>query len=57
MSMPEAGRIRVDTQGAVATLVIDNPDRRNAIGLHMWHAMAQALDELSAAAGVLARLC
>ncbi|HAE46986.1 enoyl-CoA hydratase [Tistrella sp.] len=48
MSMPEAGRIRVDTQGAVATLVIDNPDRRNAIGLHMWHAMAQALDELSA---------
>ncbi|MEN2987003.1 enoyl-CoA hydratase [Tistrella sp. BH-R2-4] len=46
--MPDAGRIRVDTAGAIATLTIDNPERRNAIGLHMWHAMAAALDELAA---------
>lgn len=40
--------LRVETAGAVATLTIDNPGRRNALTGAMWDSFAPLLDELAA---------
>jgi enoyl-CoA hydratase/carnithine racemase len=37
------GRLRVERDGAVGRLVLDNPARRNAIGAHMWADVAPAV--------------
>lgn len=41
-------RIRIETEGALARLVIDNPARRNALDLNMWRALTQAVRNLGA---------
>jgi enoyl-CoA hydratase/carnithine racemase len=46
--MPEAGRVHVERDGAVATIVLDNPARRNAISMSMWTGLAEACSELAA---------
>ncbi|HAM25434.1 MAG TPA: enoyl-CoA hydratase [Microbacteriaceae bacterium] len=43
--MPE---LTVTTAGGVATVVIDNPSRRNSITLEMWQQFVPLLDELAA---------
>lgn len=40
------GGLRVERHGAVATLVIDNPRRRNAVSKDMWSQFAPLLDAL-----------
>jgi enoyl-CoA hydratase len=40
------GTMRVERSGAVATLVIDNPDRRNAMTAQMYAATPAAVDEI-----------
>jgi enoyl-CoA hydratase/carnithine racemase len=45
--MPEAGRVHVERDGAVATIVLDNPARRNAVSVSMWAALAEACGQLS----------
>jgi enoyl-CoA hydratase len=42
-----AGRIGVERDGAVATVVIDQPERRNAISQGMWRALAETFTGLS----------
>jgi enoyl-CoA hydratase len=37
------GRLRVERDGPVGRLVLDNPERRNAIGADMWRAIPQAI--------------
>src|SRR5258705_13988887 len=44
--------IRVDSRGPVATLVFNNPERRNAVSLAMWLAVTEHLRELAAAPDV-----
>src|SRR5258705_11554903 len=44
--------IRVDSRGPVATLVFNNPERRNAVSFEMWLAVAEHLRELAAAPDV-----
>ncbi|MEP9350705.1 enoyl-CoA hydratase [Xanthobacter sp. KR7-225] len=41
------GRIVCEREGPVARLVIDNPDRRNAIDLAMWRQAMALLDQLA----------
>lgn len=43
-----AGTLRVEQSGAVATIVIDNPKRRNALNQEMWQQFAPLLDGLGA---------
>jgi enoyl-CoA hydratase/carnithine racemase len=44
--------LRVEQSGAVATIVIDNPRRRNALNQDMWQQFAPLLDRLAADASV-----
>jgi enoyl-CoA hydratase len=46
------GKIRVERDGAVGRLVLDNPERRNAIGDAMWRAIPQAIAEFGADAAI-----
>lgn len=43
-----AGQVRVEIDGAVATLFLDNPDRMNAFDKPMWHGLIGALREIAA---------
>ncbi|WP_419999644.1 enoyl-CoA hydratase/isomerase family protein [Streptomyces boninensis] len=43
-----AGELRLSTDGAVATLVIDHPAKRNAMTADMWRALPALLDRLAA---------
>ena len=38
-----AGRLRVERDGPIGRLVLDNPERRNAINAQMWRAIAPAI--------------
>lgn len=42
------GRLSVTTEGAVATVLIDNPRRRNAMTHAMWEAVPAVLEDLAA---------
>jgi enoyl-CoA hydratase/carnithine racemase len=44
--------LRVEQSGAVATIVIDNPRRRNALNQDMWQQFAPLLDRLGVDASV-----
>ena len=46
------GRLRVERDGPVGRLVLDNPERRNAIGAEMWRAMPTAIAEFHADASI-----
>lgn len=46
--------LHVQEDGAVATLVIDRPGRRNAIDLAMWRAIASIAGDVSARPGIRA---
>ncbi|MBC8008372.1 MAG: enoyl-CoA hydratase/isomerase family protein [Prolixibacteraceae bacterium] len=37
------GKVRVERDGPVGRLVLDNPERRNAIGFDMWRAIPSAM--------------
>ena len=39
-------RIRVEVEGAIGRLVVDNPERRNAVALDMWKAIPGAVRAL-----------
>ena len=41
------GKLRVERDGPVGRLVLDNPERRNAIGAQMWLGIPQAIDEFN----------
>lgn len=45
---PAAHRIGATRSGAVGTIAIDNPARRNALDLAMWQAIPGLVDELAA---------
>ena len=40
-------KIQARKEGAVGWLVFNNPERRNAVSLEMWQAMAAVLDDFS----------
>jgi enoyl-CoA hydratase/carnithine racemase len=42
-----SGRVAVRKDGAIGWLVLDHPERRNAISLTMWQAVPEAVKELS----------
>ncbi|NBN77266.1 enoyl-CoA hydratase [Microvirga tunisiensis] len=42
------GQIRCHVEGEIGWLVIDNPDRRNALSLAMWQAVPEAVARLTA---------
>ena len=46
------GKLRVERDGPVGRLVLDNPQRRNAIGADMWRAIAPAIAAFNADASV-----
>ena len=46
------GKLRVEREGPVGYLVLDNPERRNAIGAEMWRGIPRAIDEFNADAAV-----
>jgi enoyl-CoA hydratase len=46
--------VYVDRDGSVATIVLNQPRKRNALNLAMWEAIPPALDELEADPGVRA---
>lgn len=48
LSTASSGRIRVAIDGPIATVVIDNPARRNALNFAMWQQLGDALDRLEA---------
>lgn len=43
MNAPEPGQVRIQTDGAVARITLDNPAKRNAISLQMWKQLDIAL--------------
>lgn len=43
-----AGRIHVEKEGALGWIVIDHPERRNAISVSMWQALSEAAARLDA---------
>lgn len=43
-----AGQVHVERHGAVGTLVLDHPERRNAISIGMWRGLAEGAAELGA---------
>jgi enoyl-CoA hydratase len=49
---PAAGRVRLERDGPVATILLDHPERRNAISVSMWRGLAEACAELAADASV-----
>ena len=46
------GKLRVERDGPVGRLVLDNPERRNAIGADMWLAIPKAIGEFNADAAI-----
>ena len=46
------GRLRVERDGPVGRLVLDNPERRNAISADMWRAIAPAMAAFNADAAI-----
>ena len=46
------GKLRVERDGPVGRLVLDNPERRNAIGAEMWRAIAPAMTGFNADASI-----
>ena len=46
------GKIIAERTGPVASLVFDNPERRNAVSLEMWRAVEQVLAEFAADAEI-----
>jgi enoyl-CoA hydratase len=46
------GKLRVERDGPVGRLVLDNPERRNAIGAQMWRGIPGAIEEFNADAAV-----
>jgi enoyl-CoA hydratase len=46
------GKLRVERDGPVGRLVLDNPQRRNAIGADMWRAIAPAMVGFNADASI-----
>jgi enoyl-CoA hydratase len=42
------GKLRVERDGPIGRMVLDNPARRNAIGGEMWRAIPKAMAELDA---------
>ena len=46
------GKLRVERDGPVGRLVLDNPERRNAIGADMWRAIAPAMAGFNADASI-----
>jgi enoyl-CoA hydratase len=47
-----SGSIRIERDGALGFLVVDHPERRNALNAHMWRAIPQLAAELDADASV-----
>lgn len=43
----QVGCLRVERQGSIATLIIDNPRRHNALNKQMWSSFAPLLKELA----------
>ena len=41
------GKLRVERDGPVGRLVLDNPERRNAISAEMWLGIPRAIDEFN----------
>lgn len=41
------GRLRVEREGPVGRLILDNPQRRNAIGADMWRAIPRTIAEFN----------
>ncbi|MEM1431751.1 MAG: enoyl-CoA hydratase [Pseudomonadota bacterium] len=48
----DSGRLRVEREGVVATLVFDNPNRRNAMTLAMWEDLARVAERFVGDTGV-----
>ena len=46
------GKLRVERDGSIGRLVLDNPERRNAIGAEMWRAIAPAMAAFNADASI-----
>lgn len=46
------GKLRVERDGPIGRLVLDNPARRNAIGADMWRAMPRAIAAFNADAAI-----
>ena len=46
------GRLRVERDGSVGRLVLDNPERRNAISADMWQAIPPAMAAFNADASI-----
>ena len=44
--MSDSGAVRIDIEGSVARLTIDNQARRNAVSFAMWQALGDALERL-----------
>lgn len=43
-----SGTIRIERQGALAYLIVDHPERRNALNAHMWRQIPELAAELDA---------
>jgi enoyl-CoA hydratase len=41
-----SGTVRIEREGALAWLIFDHPERRNAISAEMWQALPGAVAEL-----------
>ena len=50
--MSAAGQVRVERDGAIATVVLDRPEKLNALTRAMWASLGTAIDSLSADDGV-----
>lgn len=46
------GKLRVEREGPVGRLILDNPQRRNAIGADMWRGMPRAIADFNTDAAV-----
>ena len=46
------GRIRIERHGARAEIIVDHPERRNAISSNMWRSLSEAARELDRDASV-----
>jgi enoyl-CoA hydratase len=42
------GKLRVERDGPIGRLVLDNPERRNAIGAQMWLGIPRAIEQFNA---------
>ncbi|HYY60130.1 MAG TPA: enoyl-CoA hydratase [Burkholderiales bacterium] len=47
-----SGRINSRREGAIGWLVFDNPERRNAVSVEMWQAIAPVLEDFGADAAI-----